>query len=351
MTSFPIVLIPPNILQARSTQPPTPAFSAIQPTPPASPELQTIPLPARRFNQGVILFDLAASIPFSLLIGKLTSIPVLDVWLFLLILIGLYVGYKVTSYPRRKRERDRQARKIEESNKERGKKYDDELGNHHLRLKQYEEDRKKYERDIADFLTPERVKQFQNDLIKQELQHTISYDGENGNNREGWCEPMFYRYLVRYFSNQRIRNRLWLEIPDYDHPYSPDFAYIDLSSGFHIDIEIDEPYAHTTRKPTHYLGMWKDENRNEFFLSKGWLIIRFAEEQVARYPDECCKFIAQIIYEVTGDSSFIDRTSQFGDLPRIQQWNEEEAESMESIDYRSTYNSVCDHDFLQRRQG
>jgi hypothetical protein len=105
MTSFPIVLIPPNIVQVRSAQPPTPTFSAIQSVPPASPQLQTIPLPAKRFNQGVILFDLAASIPFSLLIGKIITIPVLDVWLFLLALIGLYVGYKVTSYPRQKGER------------------------------------------------------------------------------------------------------------------------------------------------------------------------------------------------------------------------------------------------------
>jgi hypothetical protein len=248
-----------------------------------------------------------------------------------------------------KKERERQVKKIEESNKERRKKYDDELVNHHLRLGQYEQAREEYKRDIAELLTPERVKQFQNNLIKQELQNTISYDGENGNSQAGWCEPMFYHYLIRYFSNLKIRNHLWLEIPDYQYPYSPDFAYIDRDSGLHIDIEIDEPYAHNSRRPTHYLGMWKDENRNEFFISRGWIIIRFAEEQVARYPDECCKFIAQIIYEVTGDSSFIDRTSPFGDLPPIQQWNEEEAQSMQSIDYRSTYNSVCESDFLRSR--
>ena len=47
--------------------------------------------------------------------------------------------------------------------------------------------------------------------------------------------------------------------------------------------------------------MGKDNQRNQFFLEKNWVVIRFSELQVVKYPDSCCKAIARIISQITGD--------------------------------------------------
>ena len=56
----------------------------------------------------------------------------------------------------------------------------------------------------------------------------------------------------QYFPG-KIHTKLTLKIPNFDHPYTPDFAYIDERLNLYIDIEIDEPYVYRTGKPTHYL--------------------------------------------------------------------------------------------------
>ena len=341
MTTFPIVLIPRSLEQARAAQPPTPIFSAIQPVSPAPPQVQPLPPTPKRFNRGVLLFDFAVSIPLSLLISQLTTIPVIGVLLFLLAGIGLYVGYKVTSYPRRRREHNHQIKQIEESNDREQRRYDDDIKSHPTRERQYEQVRQEHNRQTAEILEPKNVRQFQLALVRQEIQSTRSHDLENSNAQTGFCEPMFGRYLLSCFSSSKIKTRLGLNISDYPHPYSPDFAYIDLDSGLRIDIEIDEPYAFNSREPTHYQGMWRDNNRNDAFLSRGWIVIRFAEEQVAMYPNECCKVIAKEIYELTGNRSFLDLTDHFGDLQPSEHWSEEQAMEMARIDYRNRYTSVC----------
>ncbi|MCY7283686.1 MAG: endonuclease domain-containing protein, partial [Cyanobacteria bacterium CAN_BIN43] len=105
----------------------------------------------------------------------------------------------------------------------------------------------------------------------------------------------------------------------------------------YIDIEIDEPYAYNTKEPTHFLGAWKDDNRNNFFLSKGWLVIRFSEEQVVRHPQSCCKTIAQAIAEVLGDNSVLNQFATMPNLQTMQQWTQSEAEDMAANDYRDRY--------------
>ena len=349
MTTFPIVLIPRSLEQARAAQPPTPIFSAIQPVSPVPLQEQPLPPTPKRFNRGVLLFNFAVSVPLSLLIAQLTTIPVMGVLLILLAGIGLYVGYKITSYPRQKSEYTRQIEQIEESNDREQRRYDDDIKNHLTRERQYEQARQEHDRQTAKILGSENVKQFQLALIRQEIQSTRSHDLEDSDAQIGFCEPLFGRYLVKYFSSSKIKTRLGLNINDYPHPYSPDFAYIALDSGLRIDIEIDEPYAFKSRKPTHYQGMWKDNDRNDAFLSRGWIVIRFAEEQVARYPDECCKLIAKIIYEWANDRTVIERTERVGELHPIQHWSQEEAEEMARNDDRSRYSSACEYDFRRTR--
>jgi len=114
----------------------------------------------------------------------------------------------------------------------------------------------------------------------------------------------------------------------------PDFIYIDTNINLHIDIEVDEPYAFKEREPVHYQD--KDLKRNQFFSDRSWLILRFSEEQVVRYPDSCYKFLAQVV------SKFVEEIdlSAFDSIPDLAsqpQWTLGESREMLLRDYRQTY--------------
>jgi very-short-patch-repair endonuclease len=168
------------------------------------------------------------------------------------------------------------------------------------------------------------------------LNQTIPHHTKNTGAIKGKSEAKFEQYLNRYFPRQ-IYTDLALIIPNFKHPYTADFTYINKEIKLFIDIEIDEPYIYNTREPRHYIGYWKDQIRNDFFNNKGWIVIRFSEEQVVRYPDSCCKFIAQQIAEITGNSAITNQFAQTPDLQPQQQWTEKEAIEMAYRKERDDY--------------
>lgn len=105
-----------------------------------------------------------------------------------------------------------------------------------------------------------------------------------------------------------------------------------------MEIEIDEPYVFHTGKPTHFQECPKDKQRNEFFLTKNWIVIRFAEEQVYKYPEEYCGFIAAV------DSRCGIPTptalKSVANLPSISQWTEVEARGMAANKARGSYSVI-----------
>jgi hypothetical protein len=151
---------------------------------------------------------------------------------------------------------------------------------------------------------------------------------------------VFRPYINCYFPG-KIDTNCELNIPNFDYPYNPDFAYIDREINLFIDIEIDEPYTYDNYgkiKPIHYFGRSKDENRNDFFNNnRGWIVIRFSEEQAVRYPDSCCKFIAQQIAEITRNSAITSQFAQTLDLQPQQQWTKKEAIEMGKRKERNDY--------------
>lgn len=138
---------------------------------------------------------------------------------------------------------------------------------------------------------------------------------------KGILEDYFFDYLIRSFKNKIASN---LRISDLN--YTPDYTYIDEDNGIFFIIEVDEPYTiiEGILKPIHVMG--QDDVRNKAFLQKGWKIIRFAEEQIARYPEECIKYISDSI-----------ESNNFNTLKEISCWNSTDAQEMIKIRYRDTY--------------
>lgn len=167
-------------------------------------------------------------------------------------------------------------------------------------------------------------------------------NGKSSN--KGMTEESFCRdFLMKYFKNQ-VFDSLSLFIGS--TPFEPDLAFIDLTSGknIFIDIEIDEPYDGVTRNPTHYRttqGGTADDNRNQGFTDRGWMVIRFAEEQIVSYPNECAKFIGEVIKSV--NPSFTSTCLDFPiSLKNISMWTETEARKFAAEKKREKYLGIND---------
>lgn len=184
--------------------------------------------------------------------------------------------------------------------------------------------------------TADIIRQFRQRLLFQTLKQTVTYDSVACEGRKGFREDEFKKYLVKYFGNS-IFTEIQVKQPYSDRPYEPDFAYIDHQLGLHIDIEIDEPYAYKSLEPIHYRDFYYDNDRDNVFNSKGWVVIRFSEEQVVRQPHECCKVIAQVIHYLTNQLFFLNKFNFIGNLTSVAQWTEAEAEDMAREQYRDTY--------------
>lgn len=152
---------------------------------------------------------------------------------------------------------------------------------------------------------------------------------------KGRSESQFERDLWQYFPG-KIHTGVLMRKDGYDQPYVPDFAYLDPASGLHIDIEVDEPYSRDLL-PIHYFGCPKDAIRNQAFLNWGWIVIRFSERQVVKAPASCCKTIASLIAEYTGDSAIMNAFRQIPTLKPDRRWTEPEAQQMADRGDRDTY--------------
>jgi very-short-patch-repair endonuclease len=166
------------------------------------------------------------------------------------------------------------------------------------------------------------------------LYDTITYQQKKEAKR-GRSEGEFERYLRRYFSD-KIHTGASLKNPKHSrgYEYTADFAYIDPKTNLHIDIEIDEPYSYQSGQPIHCLGT--DEDRNLFFNSRLWIVIRFSEKQVVRSPDNCCRQIAEVIDYILA-SDIPDRLKRFETVQPDPCWTYEEAGEMARENYRDRY--------------
>jgi len=245
MSQYPIILIPGGIERAKSALPRVPVITELPPQQPGS--------KPQKVNNTLIAVETAVAIPTIPVVSQLTSIPG---WLLFLAVAGAIAAQawdQITTYPQRKQ------------------KHDGEVADYPRKLESHKQKEREHQEEVKAARSPERVTEFRYKLLLEVLSQTVPHDGNNDGAKEGWAEAHFCNYLNRHFSG-KIHRKLTLQIPDFDYPYTPDFAYIDQGLNLRIDIEIDEPYVYHTGKPTHYVESSKDSKRNNFFINKGWVV-------------------------------------------------------------------------------
>lgn len=170
--------------------------------------------------------------------------------------------------------------------------------------------------------------------LKNTWQAEIAYQG-----KKGISENFFYQTLKKYYG-ESVRKDFVIQSFSGSKPYQPDIILHLSKWNLWIDIEIDEPYDNTEYKPIHFIddeGISCDSYRDEYFLEKRWLVIKFAEEQVIKYPDSCCKYISGILSKHFRINDFEYKFSNIDSVPNIACWTENDAINMVKLKHRRTY--------------
>ncbi|WP_069791281.1 hypothetical protein A5482_014715 (plasmid) [Cyanobacterium sp. IPPAS B-1200] len=149
----------------------------------------------------------------------------------------------------------------------------------------------------------------------------------------GVSEKQFLAVLQKYFGQRVNFPNGVFSIIGTTFEYTPDIVYQDSYTGLTIDIEIDEPYAGKSKEPHHCNDNDKDRNRDDFFLKRNWVVVRFAEEQVVKYPVACAYYLSKVIYQLSGIRYEVPAEK----LPSIPTWDSEESTSMARLLHRETY--------------
>ena len=160
----------------------------------------------------------------------------------------------------------------------------------------------------------------------------------------GYSEEMFELLLRKAFSNVPLDvfGNVNLKFSNTAKSYEPDIAIIaNNGHSLRIDIEIDEPYSLVSRVPIHYTEDNSDQVRDMIIRNAGWVVIRFAEEQIVKQPMACISSIARLLIQI--DSSFVPESCSISEFVKpIKRWTKAEAELMAANNYRETYLEITD---------
>ena len=152
---------------------------------------------------------------------------------------------------------------------------------------------------------------------------------------KGAKENDFLIYLNEHFKSMFDVSNSRHVLTRKGRPYEPDFVISSEkdNKNIFIDIEIDEPYDLRMRTPTHNVG--ENDLRDDFFIKRGWIVIRFAERQIHYEPLECCALIAKVINSI--DSTFNSYLLMEANPAEIEQWDSLQAKKWASKNYREEY--------------
>lgn len=176
-------------------------------------------------------------------------------------------------------------------------------------------------------------------IVKVPRFQTVIRSFRNGaNSRKGYTEKNFYSKVEETFKDYfDIYNDVRIAIGKDIRPYEPDIVMISaiLESNIHIDIEIDEPYTGYQRLPIHCYP--DDIDRDNYFISRGWIVLRFSEKQIHEQPKECLYEIAKIISLIDSKFEIPKFLIRNNTIIKEKCWNTHQAIKWEQEKYRESY--------------
>lgn len=176
----------------------------------------------------------------------------------------------------------------------------------------------------------------------------------SGYGKRGASEGYFKKQIEKFFDCQIFENPP-IYCKNSGFKFYPDIVLLFEKFNIAIAIEIDEPYSLKDGKPIHYysiedgIPIFSDEevfsasSRNVFttrtreIINEGFILIKFAEEQVVLQPDTCCKYINTKIMSLFGLLLCREDLTDIHEIKVVNGWTYDEAKNMHRKRYRENY--------------
>ena len=143
----------------------------------------------------------------------------------------------------------------------------------------------------------------------------------------GHLEKTFMQQLKQWLPKEiRVVDDVCVYFSEGLPPLSPDIAlFVEGHPEIRIDVEIDEPYEATTRKPIHYLTCG-DVFRDALMNRHGWTVVRFAVCQVRKEAMGCADYLSMVISQLIAGEEGAEMKPE--NLISIPQWTRAEAQKI-----------------------
>lgn len=212
--------------------------------------------------------------------------------------------------------------------------YQESLAEYNLKKQSFESDRKAVEnenlhRQSEDFIVAYRKERIESFFSKSEKPKILKTQTDKSVTHAFFLEhlKLFFQYPIYdnlYFENSYFENLKNI----------PDYVLYENNLNLFIDIEIDEPYIGSEGIPIHFTR-GNDQDRDNYFTKKKWIVIRFAEIQIIENPVGCCALINDVILNIK------KATPQYAEnqnrINFTNDWNIDEAHQLAFSRFRNTY--------------
>ncbi|AFY71396.1 hypothetical protein Pse7367_3148 [Thalassoporum mexicanum PCC 7367] len=328
MSSYPVALLPVSIQRALREEPQVPMFDEQAPKPPTDQE----PQPVNVGNTVILALALILGIVVMIRISKLSAGVLLVIGL-----IGITLRTRMQSLQYQNRLHE----------------YDQTMEQYYAILNQYSARAGQHQNLVNRALSPENLANFRaalaTEILKQYEQEAaiatdLAIDNQDDKAVYGSaCASQVRDLLAQYFSQYfgaAIQADVLLTLPQLDNPYLVDFVYGDREHNLYIAIVIDVPYDLKTKTALNYVDAWQDRLTSQALHENGWILLKFAEEQVWRLPKSCCRELAKLVATVSCKPEIMAEFRQVGELPRLKQWSKKRVEQLATNGYREKYLSA-----------
>jgi hypothetical protein len=212
--------------------------------------------------------------------------------------------------------------------------YNQNLKNYEQKKNEYENDCKKTEELNLELQSEKNILNYRNQKIRNFFIKAKKPQLYNNYLQKGVTQTYFKNHLIQKFEGQVYENYSFNNLIYENLVYIPDYVIFNKSLNLFINIEIDEPYIGIDGTPIHYKES-NDEVRDELFLRKRWIVIRFAEIQIIKNPTECVELISTIINNLK--KSICDDISNQFSIEPIQNWSKEDSYKLGFNKFRNCY--------------
>ena len=229
--------------------------------------------------------------------------------------------------------------------KEKQKEYEQAIKQHQIFVERYEKALSKYNEEMQIYISQKKVLLSECNIEKYRANRICDYltnsyqapifEACNDSDivKKGASEDFFVEKLKalthwNVYTEQKVKVGTKFFYPD----------IIIHINDIYINVEIDEPYAGNDGTPIHFiedniLMTSIDKRRNDYMTENGWVVIRFAEEQIFIHTKECIEYIAKVADSIVNGNGNIVVSEQF----IREKWNKQQSYKMSYKRFRRTY--------------